>query len=69
MAQAACSGTFPTDLQRDGRPGAPRDVGMETNKAGTSLLLRFVAEHEPLEAARILRRMADEIEALWCDVS
>jgi hypothetical protein len=56
-------------LQRDGHNRASRDVGMETNNAGTSLLLRLVAEHEPLEAARILRRMANEIEALWCDVS
>jgi hypothetical protein len=32
-------------------------------KAGRAFLLRLVAEYGPLEAARILRRLADEIEA------
>ena len=32
-------------------------------KAGRAFLLRLVAEFGPLEAARILRKLADEIEA------
>jgi len=34
-------------------------------KAGRAFLLRLVAGHGPLETARVLRALADELEALW----
>ena len=47
------------------RPHAP---GMEATtkqqKAGRRFLLQLVAEYGPVEAATILRRLADEIEEL-----
>ena len=33
-------------------------------KAGRAFVLRLVAEHGPIEAARILRALADELEVL-----
>jgi hypothetical protein len=50
-----------------GAKARAHDAGMEATtklqKAGRALLLRLVAEYGPLEAARILRKLADEIEA------
>ena len=36
-------------------------------KAGRRFLLRLVAEHRPQGAARILRRLADELDGLVAD--
>jgi hypothetical protein len=51
-----------------GTEARAHDAGMEGNaklqKAGRAFLLRLVAEYGPQGAARILRRLADELEAL-----
>ena len=36
-------------------------------KAGRVFLLRLVAEYGPRGAARVLRRLADEIEVAWLE--
>jgi hypothetical protein len=65
--RALCFGAYSLYLQCDGREGTrPRcrhGSHYEAQKAGRALLLRLVAEYGPLKAARILRKLADEIEA------
>jgi hypothetical protein len=60
---------FPPHLQRDGRGGTrPRcrqEATTKLQKTGRRFLVRLVAEYGRRGAARILRRLADEIETLW----
>ena len=50
----------------------PHDAGMESTsklqKAGRTFLLRLIAEHGLLEAAWILRRLAEELVEFWREV-
>ena len=61
-----CAST--THLQRDGAAARAHDAGMEATtklqNAGRAFLLRLVAEYGPIEAARVLRALADELEGL-----
>ena len=74
MRRAFCFCMFSLHLQRDGRGGPRsrcRDGGSTTKlqKAGRAFLLRLVAEYGPSEAARVLRALADELEAIGANSS
>jgi hypothetical protein len=43
------------------------EVTTKIQKPGRAFLLRLVAEYGPLEAARLLRALADELEELGAD--
>jgi hypothetical protein len=68
-----CAGLFVSVHTRSicsvtGAEGRLHDAGMEVTtrlqKAGRALLLRLVAEHGFAGAARVLRALADELEAI-----
>jgi hypothetical protein len=68
LCRASWLCAFTLHLQSDGQGRTPHDAGVEATtklqKAGRTFLLRLVAMHGPDAAARILRRLADEIDAL-----